>query len=214
MFRDRPVSCAGSTISTPGCLSANCMSRRQRSKCPCLASCTASRRMSRVSSITSARNKASTLPARREARRDEHEEDQSDLPTQGHRSVEYERTGQYSWRSWIRFWMPKKRLAEMKTEAEEARWFEDKQDRLLKLFEQAGKEGALRVGGKIVGLTLSTQTGTVARPPWQKVMLRIPTGDIDRARRLAADKGIGYQTYIKMLLRAGLDRDEKLPRRA
>ena len=45
-------------------------------------------------------------------------------------------------------------------------------------------------------------------------MLRIPTGDIDRARRLAADKGIGYQTYIKMLLRAGLDRDEKLPRRA
>ena len=48
--------------------------------------------------------------------------------------------------------MPKKKLAEMKTEAEEARWFEDNQDRLLKLFEQAGKEGALRVGGKSVGI--------------------------------------------------------------
>ena len=45
-------------------------------------------------------------------------------------------------------------------------------------------------------------------------MLRIATGDVDRARRQAADKGIGYQTYIKMLLHAGLDRDEKGRRRA
>jgi hypothetical protein len=154
------------------------------------------------------------LPARLEARRDEHEEDQGDLPAQGHRAVEYERTGQYVRPSWIRSWMRKKKLSEMKTAAEEARWFEDNQDRLLKLFEKAGKEGALRVGGKSVGITLSTKTETVQRPPSQKVMLRIPTGDVDRARRLAADKGIGYQTYIKMLLRAGLDRDEKLPRRA
>ncbi|MBI3679238.1 MAG: hypothetical protein HY235_02435 [Acidobacteria bacterium] len=51
--------------------------------------------------------------------------------------------------------MPKKKLAEMKTEAEEARWFEENQGRLLKLFEQAEKEGALRVGGKSVGITLS-----------------------------------------------------------
>ena len=110
--------------------------------------------------------------------------------------------------------MTKRKLAETRTEAEEARWFEENQDQLLKLFEQAGKEGALRIGGKSVGITLSTKTETVQRPPSQKVMLRIPTGDVDRARRLAADKGIGYQTYIKMLLRAGLDRDEKLPRRA
>jgi predicted DNA binding CopG/RHH family protein len=110
--------------------------------------------------------------------------------------------------------MLKKKLAETKTEAEEARWFEDNQDRLLKLFEQAEKEGSLRVGGKSVGITLSKKTETVQRPPSQKVMLRIPTGDVDRARRQAADKGIGYQTYIKMLLRAGLDRGEKLRRRA
>ena len=110
--------------------------------------------------------------------------------------------------------MLKKKLAETKTEAEEARWFEDNQDRLLKLFEQAEKEGALRVGGKSVGITLSKKTETVRRPPSQKVMLRIPTGDVDRARRQAADKGIGYQTYIKMILRAGLDRGEKVRRRA
>ncbi len=110
--------------------------------------------------------------------------------------------------------MAKKKLAEMKTEAEEARWFEENQDRLLKLFEQAEKEGALRVGGKSVGITFSKKTETVHKPPSQKVMLRIPTGDVDRARRLAANKGIGYQTYIKMLLRAGLDREEKVRRRA
>ena len=110
--------------------------------------------------------------------------------------------------------MLKKKLAETKTEAEEARWFEDNQDRLLKLFEQAEKEGSLRIGGKSVGITLSKKTETVQKPPSQKVMLRIPTGDVDRARRQAADKGIGYQTYIKMLLRAGLDQGEKVRRRA
>jgi predicted DNA binding CopG/RHH family protein len=110
--------------------------------------------------------------------------------------------------------MPNKKLAETKTEAEEARWFEDNQARLLKLFEQAEKEGALRVGGKSVGITLSKKTETLQKPPSQKIMLRIPADDVDRARRQAADKGIGYQTYIKMLLRAGLDREEKAQQRA
>ena len=110
--------------------------------------------------------------------------------------------------------MPKKKLGETKTEAEEARWFEDNQDRLLKLFEQAEREGVLRVGGKSIGITLSKKSESLQRPPSQKVMLRIPNGDLDRARRQAADKGIGYQTYIKMLLHAGLDREEKSRRRA
>jgi hypothetical protein len=34
-------------------------------------------------------------------------------------------------------------------------------------------------------------------PRSQKVMLRIPTEDLERARRLAAQRGLGYQTYIK-----------------
>ncbi|HSB16563.1 MAG TPA: hypothetical protein VLE22_19080 [Bryobacteraceae bacterium] len=110
--------------------------------------------------------------------------------------------------------MPKTKLADMKSEAEEARWFEENQDRLRKLFEQAEKEGALRIRGRSVGITFSKKTEAVQKPPSQKVMLRIPTDDVDRARRQAAGKGIGYQTYIKMLLRAGLDREEKIRRRA
>jgi predicted DNA binding CopG/RHH family protein len=106
--------------------------------------------------------------------------------------------------------VPRKRLSEARTEQEEARWFEKNQDRLLKLFEQAEKEGVLRIGGKSVGITLSKRTESLERPQSQKVMLRIPTDDLDRARRQAAGKGIGYQTYIKMLMREGLDRQERV----
>ena len=110
--------------------------------------------------------------------------------------------------------MPKKKLAETRTEAEEARWFDENQQRLLELFEQAEKEGGLRVGGRSVGITLSKNTESLQKPASKKVMLRIPTGDLDRARRQAARKGLGYQTYMKMLLREGLDREEKIRRRA
>lgn len=40
--------------------------------------------------------------------------------------------------------------------------------------------------------------------PSQPVTLRIPKEDLETARRLAARKGVGYQTYIKMLLREAL----------
>lgn len=110
--------------------------------------------------------------------------------------------------------MAEKQLAKTTTEQSEAEWFEQNQDRLLELFQQAGKDGSLVVGATSVGITISRQTGEVKKPASRKVMLRIPTDDVDRARRLAADRGIGYQTLIKMLLRAGLDREEKRARRA
>ena len=40
--------------------------------------------------------------------------------------------------------------------------------------------------------------------PSQPITLRIPKEDLATARRLAARKGLGYQTYIKMLLRGAL----------
>jgi hypothetical protein len=106
----------------------------------------------------------------------------------------------------------KRKLADTRDEAEEARWFEENQDRLLKLFERAKSEGVLRIGGRAVGITLSKQKESLVRPRSQKVMLRIPTDDLERARRLAARRGLGYQTYIKMLLRQGLNREEASPR--
>jgi predicted DNA binding CopG/RHH family protein len=43
--------------------------------------------------------------------------------------------------------------------------------------------------------------------PSQPITLRIPKEDLETARRLAARKGLGYQTYIKMLLREALERE-------
>src|ERR1700691_328533 len=43
--------------------------------------------------------------------------------------------------------------------------------------------------------------------PSQPITLRIPREDLETARRLAAQQGLGYQTYIKMLLRGALARD-------
>ncbi|MGA2022322.1 MAG: hypothetical protein ABSH02_17140, partial [Candidatus Sulfotelmatobacter sp.] len=40
--------------------------------------------------------------------------------------------------------------------------------------------------------------------PSQPITLRIRKEDLETARRLAARKGVGYQTYIKMLLREAL----------
>lgn len=110
--------------------------------------------------------------------------------------------------------MSRKRLSATRSEAEEARWFEENEDRLLLLFQQAAKEGALRIGGRSVGITVSKETEALVKPRSQKVMLRVPTDDLARARRIAAGKGIGYQTYIKILLREGLDREERRGGRA
>lgn len=51
-------------------------------------------------------------------------------------------------------------------------------------------------------LTLSTLPQR--REPSQPITLRIAREDLEMARRLAARKGVGYQTYIKMLLRESL----------
>lgn len=48
-----------------------------------------------------------------------------------------------------------------------------------------------------------------ARPPLRSVTIRLPLDDIDAARELAAEKGIGYQTYMRILLREALGRKTK-----
>jgi predicted DNA binding CopG/RHH family protein len=56
------------------------------------------------------------------------------------------------------------------------------------------------------GSTLTAQQAA-ARVRTQPVTIRLATQDLDKARGLAAQKGIGYQTYIKMILREALRRE-------
>jgi predicted DNA binding CopG/RHH family protein len=93
--------------------------------------------------------------------------------------------------------MAKKKLIIPKfaSEAEDARWHNRHRRKLESIVAHRIQEGS----------TLTMQQA--ARASTQPVTMRLATRDIDTARGLAAQKGIGYQTYIKMLLREALRRE-------
>jgi predicted DNA binding CopG/RHH family protein len=43
----------------------------------------------------------------------------------------------------------------------------------------------------------------------KNITIRMPVAEIERVRALADKRGIGYQTYMKMLLREALDREAR-----
>ncbi|HMD86624.1 MAG TPA: hypothetical protein VKO18_18205 [Terriglobia bacterium] len=94
--------------------------------------------------------------------------------------------------------MAKKQLIipKFSSEAEDARWHQRHRRTLELALERRIQQGS----------TLTLQQAA-ARAKTRPVTLRLPTADIDTARGIAAEKGIGYQTYIKMLLRDALRRE-------
>jgi len=100
--------------------------------------------------------------------------------------------------------MPVRKLAVPKfpnEEAEAAWWYKNRRTVEASLLErlQAGE-----------GLTLAEamkRARAKQKAALQSVTIRIPSADLAAARRLAEQKGLPYQTYIKMLLRDGLRRD-------
>src|SRR5437763_5716123 len=91
--------------------------------------------------------------------------------------------------------MPRKQLAVpiFKTEKEEAVWW-DKH----RLQVEADLRASLR-GGKTLSLN-DVLTKARRKSDLLPVTIRLAGEDIETARQLAGDKGIGYQTYIKLLL--------------
>ena len=102
--------------------------------------------------------------------------------------------------------MANKEQQRFKTEAEEAEWWAKNQEVSADRFEQAKASGKL---GK----------GTVERLARERagasptITIRLPESDIARARTLAAEKGLRYQTYLKMLLHQALNSEERRARR-
>jgi predicted DNA binding CopG/RHH family protein len=82
------------------------------------------------------------------------------------------------------------------SEAEDARWHYRHRRTLEAALKRRIQEGS----------TL-TMKQAADRAKTRPVTLRLATADIDTARGIAAEKGIGYQTYIKMLLRDALRRE-------
>jgi len=82
------------------------------------------------------------------------------------------------------------------SETEDAKWHQRHRPALERATERRILEGT----------TLTLREAAV-RARTRPVTLRLAAADIDMARAMAAQKGIGYQTYVKMLLHEALRRE-------
>jgi predicted DNA binding CopG/RHH family protein len=88
--------------------------------------------------------------------------------------------------------VPKKQVTipKFRTEAEEAKWWDSHPETATEIMKRALKSGKAR-----------------RAVPLQTVTMRLPVPDIKTARDLAHQKGLPYQTYIKMLLHEALKKE-------
>jgi predicted DNA binding CopG/RHH family protein len=91
----------------------------------------------------------------------------------------------------------KTRIPVFKSEKEEAQWWDAHADVITELFVQAKKEGKIK---RLPVVRCSTKSVTI----------RIPIVDIESAQKLAEQRGLPYQTYIKGLLHRALERERKV----
>ena len=83
-----------------------------------------------------------------------------------------------------------------KSEAEEASWWDNNPDLILKEFETAAKDGTLGRGT----LVRRGQTPTTT--------IRLDPADIELAKSQAEQRGLKYQTYLKMIIHQALRQDD------
>jgi predicted DNA binding CopG/RHH family protein len=81
-------------------------------------------------------------------------------------------------------------------EAEEAAWWESHEDELADEFEKASQEGRVGFGTAAKRMALPTTT------------IRLVPEDIALARKQAAERGLRYQTYLKMIIHEALLAEE------
>ena len=98
-----------------------------------------------------------------------------------------------------------KKQPPFKTEAQEAEWWAKNQDLAADRFEQAKATGKL---GKGTVARIARDRANQAGPS-PTITIRLAEDDLTRARTLAAEKGLRYQTYLKMLLHQALNSEEK-----
>ena len=100
------------------------------------------------------------------------------------------------------------KIPKFATEAEEAKWWYDNRDKLSDEFEKVAKEGRLRRGG--VQRLLAERGIPFPQPqPLPTTTIRLDPEDIAKARVQAAERGLRYQTYLKMIIHEALRSAEK-----
>ena len=90
--------------------------------------------------------------------------------------------------------MPAKQITipKFRSEAEEAEWWDSHPELATEIMKRAIKSGKAR-----------------RAVPLKTVTMRLPVPDIKAAQDLALQKGLPYQTYIKMLLHEALERERR-----
>jgi predicted DNA binding CopG/RHH family protein len=97
--------------------------------------------------------------------------------------------------------MPKTlKTPEFKSEEEEALWWENNQSLLLNEFKQAAKDGTLTHG------TLMRRKGQTPT-----ITIRLDPTDVELARAQAEERGLRYQTYLKMVIHQALKQEAGKP---
>ena len=99
--------------------------------------------------------------------------------------------------------MIKTKLPKFANEAEEAQWWYDNRNSLARDFVEAARQG------KVKRLTLAVLRKRLADSASRVISIRIPEGDLEKARVQAAEAGLPYQTYLKSLLHQALEKKEK-----
>jgi hypothetical protein len=95
------------------------------------------------------------------------------------------------------------KIPKFATEAKEAKWWYDNRDKVFEEFKKAAKEGRLGRGGV---RRLFAEKGIPFKEPspTPTTTIRLDPDDIAKARVLAAERGLRYQTYLKMIIHEAL----------
>lgn len=99
------------------------------------------------------------------------------------------------------------KIPKFASEAEEAKWWYDNREKLSEEFHKAAKEGRLRRGGV---QRLLAERGIVYQGsgPTPTTTIRLDPEDVAKARVQAAQRGLRYQTYLKMIIHEALGKAE------
>jgi|SRR6185437_12464912 len=89
-------------------------------------------------------------------------------------------------------------LPRFASEAQEAKWWDAHKAEVAQLFERAQAIGAT-----------ARMRGDTPVPETMQTTIRLIATDVERARAIAERKGLRYQTYLKMLIHEGINREDQ-----
>jgi hypothetical protein len=101
--------------------------------------------------------------------------------------------------------MTELKVPKFATEAEEAKWWFENREKVSAQFLKAAKEGRLGRGGVA---RLLEERGIKPAPPLPSTTIRLDPEDIAKARVQAQERGLRYQTYLKMIIHEALRKAE------